>query len=208
MKKNNNTIALNILFVPYKTKQIRPAYISKYNHKRNDKVILLIITDSDNNWHYLAVKNISRLLRGITSNHNGDFYCLNCFYAYTTKKRFEKHERMCKDHDFCYVKMPDENNKILKYNLGEKSLKVPFIIYFDLECLLEKLDTCQNNTEKSYTEKKAMHTPSGYSLVTWCSFDKSKTGLNYYRGKDCMEKFCNDLKDQAMKIINYKKRKK
>ena len=123
------------------------------------------------------------------------------------KKRFEKHERMCEDHDFCYVKIPDENNKILKYNLGEKSLKVPFIIYFDLVCLLEKIDTCQNNTEKSYTEKKAMHTTSGYSLVTWCSFDKSKTGLNYYRGKDCMEKFCNDLKDQAMKIINYKKKK-
>ena len=82
------------------------------------------------------------------------------------KKRFEKHERMCKDHDFCYVKMPDENNKILKYNLGEKSLKVPFIIYFDLVCLLEKIDTCQNNTEKSYTEKKVMHLTSGYSLVT------------------------------------------
>ena len=34
--------------------------------------------------------------------------------------------------------MPNENNKILKYNSGEKSLKVPFIIYADLECLLEK----------------------------------------------------------------------
>ena len=174
MKKNSNTIALNILFVPYKTKQIRPAYISKYNHKRNDKVILLIITDSDNNWHYLAVKNISRLLRGITSNHNGDFYCVNCFLAYTTEKRFEKHERMCKDHDFCYVKMPDENNKILKHNLGGKSLKVPFIIYFDLECLLGKIDIYQNNTEKSYTEKKAMHTPyhvtrllTSYMMLIW-----------------------------------------
>ena len=29
--------------------------------------------------HYLAMKNLSRLLRGITSNHNGDFSCLNCF---------------------------------------------------------------------------------------------------------------------------------
>ena len=43
--------------------------------------------------------------------------------------------------------MPDENSKILKYNQGEKSLKVPFIIYADLECLLEKLDTCNNNPE-------------------------------------------------------------
>ena len=36
-------------------------------------------------WHYLTVKNLSRLLRGITSNHDGDFYCLNCFFAYSTK---------------------------------------------------------------------------------------------------------------------------
>ena len=102
--------------------------------------------------------------------------------------------------------MPDENNKILKFNPREKSLKVPFIIYPDLECLLEKIDTCQNNPEKSYTEKKSMHKPSGYSRVTCCSFDKSKTEWNYYRGKDCMEKFCKDLKDQTMKIINYKKK--
>ena len=34
--------------------------------------------------------------------------------------------------------MPEEDNKILKYNQGEKSMKVPFIIYADLECLLEK----------------------------------------------------------------------
>ena len=102
--------------------------------------------------------------------------------------------------------MPDEDNKILKYNPGEKSLKVPFIIYADLECLLKKIDTCQNNPEESYTEKKAKHKPSGYSRVTCCSFDKSKTEWNYYRGKDCMEKFCKDLRDQAMKIINYEKK--
>ena len=52
-----------------------------------------------------------------------------------------------------------------------------------LECLHEKIDTCQNNLEESYTEEKAMHEPSGYSQFTCCSFDKSKTEWNYYRGK-------------------------
>ena len=86
-EQNNKTITLNILFVPYNTKQIRPAYISKYNHERNNQVILLMITnDEGENWHYITVKSISKLLRGITSNHNGDFYCLNCFHSYTTKK--------------------------------------------------------------------------------------------------------------------------
>ena len=58
--------------------------------------------------------------------------------------------------------MPDENNKILKYIPGEKSLRVPFIIDADLECLLTKINTFMNNPEKPHTEKKATHRPSGY----------------------------------------------
>ena len=127
-EQNNKTIALNILFVPYSTKQIRSAYISKYNNKRDNQLNLLMITNNNGNWHYLAIKSISRLLIEITSNLVGDFYCLSCFHSYTTKKKLEKHQKICKDHDFCHVKMPEKNNKILKYNPGEKSLKAPFAI--------------------------------------------------------------------------------
>ena len=112
-----------------------------------------MITDGKK-WHYLAVKKLSVLLRGITSNHAEDFYCLNCFHSYSTEKKLKKHEKVCNDHDYFYVEMPNEVNKILKYNYGEKSLKVSFIIYVDLECLLEKMHSCRNNFEKSYTEKK------------------------------------------------------
>ena len=84
--------------------------------------------------------------------------------------------------------MPDEDKKVLKYIPGEKSLKGPFIIHADSECLLRKINTWQNNPEKSYTEKKAKHRPSGYSLVTCCSSDKSKNERKYYRGEYCMKK--------------------
>ena len=78
-KSNNKSIALNILFVPYNAKNIRLAHKSKHIFKRENQVILLMIT-GDKKWHYLAVKKSSVLLRGVTSNHNGDFYCLNCFH--------------------------------------------------------------------------------------------------------------------------------
>ena len=87
-----------------------------------------MITDETNNWHYLAVKRISGLSRGITSNHNGDFHCLNCLHSYTTEEKLRKHKRICENHDFCYLKIPDEDKKVLKYIPGKKSLKVPFII--------------------------------------------------------------------------------
>ena len=165
-----------------------------------------MITDGTSNWHYFAVKSISGLLRGITSNHNGDFYCFNCFHPNTTEKKLRKHERICNNNEFCHPKIPDENNKILKYIPGEKSLRVSFIIYADLECLLRKINTCMNNPEKSHTEKKATHRLSGFSLVTCCSFDKSKNERKYCRAEDCMKIFYRDLKSQAMKIINYEKK--
>ena len=102
--------------------------------------------------------------------------------------------------------MPEEHNKILKYNQGEKSMKFPFIIYADLECLLKKIHIYHNNPEKSFTTKINKHTPSGYSLFTHCSFDTIKNKLDYYRGKNCMENFCLDLREHATKIINYEKK--
>ena len=123
-----------------------------------------MITDGEK-WHYLAVKSLPALFRGITGNNHGDFYCLNCFQSYTTENKLKNHKNVCENHDYCYVEMPDEYNKILKYNEGEKSMRVPFIIYADLECLLEKMSTCHNNPEKSSTTKINKHKPSGYSLL-------------------------------------------
>ena len=112
-----------------------------------------MITDAKR-WHYLAVKSLSALLRGVKSNHNGDFYCLNCFHSYSTKNKVRKLEKLCTNHDYCYVKMPNKYNKILKCNHGEKSLKALFMIYADLECLPEKMHSCQNNLErKSLTQR-------------------------------------------------------
>ena len=99
--------------------------------------------------------------------------------------------------------MPNENNKILKYNYGEKSMRVPFIIYVDLEYLLEKIHSCQNNPKKSYTERKIKYTPSGYSLFTNCSFHETKNQLDCYEGEDCTERFCKDLREHVTKIINF-----
>ena len=84
--------------------------------------------------------------------------------------------------------MPTEDNKILKYNHGEKSLKAPFIITFDL------------------SERKAKHDPSGWAMFIKCSFDKEKNRFDYYRGIDCIEKWCEKLKDRVTEIINYKEK--
>ena len=165
--------------MPHNTEETRHAYNSKYNLNRKNQVILLMITDGKK-WHFLPVKSLSALFRGI----------------------------IMIIHDYCYVEMPEEDNKILKYNEGEKSMEVPFITYADLQSLLEKMNICHchNNLEKSSTTKINKHIPSGYSLFPHCSFDTRKNKLDYYRGKNCMKNFCLHLREHATKITNYKKR--
>ena len=70
------------------------------------------------------MKSLSAILREITSKHVGDFYSLNCFHSHSIKNKLEKQEKVCKNHDYCYVEMPNEGNKVLKFNHGEKPVKL------------------------------------------------------------------------------------
>ena len=76
-------------------------------------------------------------------------------------------------------------------------MKVPFIIYADIESFLENISTCHNNTKKSPTPKKAKHLASSYSQFSHCSVDATKNKLDYYSDKYCMKNFCKDLKKHA-----------
>ena len=176
-------------------------------------------SDGIDKWHYIALKSVptdngfnrpirslSRLFRGIIGNNNGDFYCLGCLHSFRTDNVLKKHERLCDNHDYCHIEMPSNDNNTLKYNHGEKSLKALWVIYADFECLPKKQQSCQNNFNDSYTERKAIHEPCGYSLDLVSSFDLEQNKHSFYRGRDCIEKLCKDLKEHATKVINFKEK--
>ena len=190
--------------MPHKTGKIPLAYKSKHNLTREKQVVLLMITDGEK-WHYLAVIRLSGLLRGVSSNNNGDFYCLNCFCSYRTKNKLELHRKLCENRDYCQVEMPNKDNNMIEFNQKDNG-KVPLVFYTDLECLLEKINNCYNKPEESSTTEVNKHTPSGYSIFTNCSFGERKNNLDYYRGNDCMKEFCRDLRKHATKIINCNKK--
>ena len=133
----NNEIALNILYVPHNTKKIEIAYKSKHNLTREKQVILLMISNGEN-WHYLTVKNLSGLLRGIIKHHKVRDHC-----HYTGKYRRAAH-------NICNLryKIPKEipivfnNGSTYDYHFIIKELVKEFDRNF--ECLEE-------NTEKYIT---------------------------------------------------------
>ena len=162
-------------------------------------------------WHYLPVKKLSALLRRITSKHFGDFYCMNCLHSFRTKNKLESHKRVCANKYFCSVIMPSEDTKILEFNQYKKPDMALFIIYTviytDLECIIEKIAGCKNNAENSSTTKVTEHISSRFLVSTISLFKSTENKCDVYRGKDCMKKFCEFLREHAMKIINFKKKK-
>ena len=89
--------------------------------------------------------------------------------------------------------MPNEDNIISNYNHWKNLLKASFVIYVDLEFLLQKMHLCQNNSKKSYTERKAKYIPSCYAWCRIISFDASKNEYSYYREQNCMKKLCEKV---------------
>ena len=102
--------------------------------------------------------------------------------------------------------MPCEDTKILEFNQYQKLDKAQFVMYADLEFLIKKIDGCKNNPEKLFTTKVSEHIPSGFSMPTISSFKNIENKHDVYTGKDAMEKFCEFLREDTMKIINFKKK--
>ena len=93
-------------------------------------------------------------------------------------------------------------------NQYQKSDKAPFIVYTDLECLIEKTDGCKNNLDISFTTKVGEKITSSFSMSTISSFKSIKNKHDLYRGNNCMKTFSEPLRDHTMKMINFKRKMK
>ena len=104
--------------------------------------------------------------------------------------------------------MYTEATKILEFNQYQKSDKSSFNIYADLECAIEKIDGCKNSSEYSSTTSIGKHILSSFSISTITSFKSIENKHDVYKDKDCMKVFCESLRGHAMKMINFKKKKR
>ena len=129
---------------------------------------------------------------------------MNCLHSFRTKNKLESHKKVCETKNFLNIIIHSEDTKVLQFNQYQKSHEAPFIIYADLECIIGKIDGCKNNPENSSTTKVSKHIPSGFSMSTISPFRSIENNQDVHRGKDCMKKFCEFLREDAMKIINFK----
>ncbi|WAQ98595.1 LOW QUALITY PROTEIN: hypothetical protein MAR_022968 [Mya arenaria] len=148
-ERQNATISVNVF--GYENGDVYPRRISKHEH--NTCVNLLLIDDGENN-----TTSMSRLLSAQSSkNEHTRHYCLRCLNSFISEDFLSKHKEYCDSIDAVKIEMPKKGST-LNFKHVFKSMRVPFIVYADVEIFTLKLDTAQPYPYDSFTKQyKSVH---------------------------------------------------
>ena len=192
IEKQNN-ICINLF--GFEEKQIFPIYISK--EKYQDHMELLLITEGENK-HYILIKDFNRLMFRQTKHEQRKHFCMYCLQCFSRGDVLTEHKNNCISiNGVQAIKMPEKGDKVYFKN-HHKQLSVPFVIYADFEAITEKVDSCQPNNDKSYTEAYQNHKDCGYGYKVVCCYeDKYSKSVQIYRGENAVHKFMENMLEEA-----------
>ena len=179
---------------------------------RSKTVNLLLIVDGEKK-HYTAIKSLGRLLCSENTKHKeSQEFCINCLQGFSSTEVRDKHFEYCIDNEAVKVEMPRQGSKI-RFKDGSKQMKVPFIMYADFESILQKVDsdleeTKDENGEKSYTQKVNQHIPSGFCVYSKFAYGEVQDPLMLYRGRDCVDVFCDYIEKEVKRLYHMFPQKK
>ena len=156
-----------------------------------------------NKWHYTATKSLSRLLAGKNSKRaHKQYFCNNCLQGFTQELSRDQHYSYCIDNETVRVEMPRKGSTVEFYD-GQNQLKVPFMMYADLEALLESIqERVPGDPNEPYTSEVSQHIPSRWCVYLKFAYGDIDDSLKLYRGEDCVEKFCEYIRQEARRLYH------
>ena len=199
-EKNNPKYAVNVYGYDKEVYIIR----SSGNNNREQTINLLLISNDKTN-HYTSIKSMSGLLNSQKyKRRHKRYYCERCLLSFKTQKSLDTHSEYCKDHDAVKITLP-KKGAMLKFKNWNNSMRVPFVIYADFECLTEPISSCKRDDTKSFTHQYQKHKPSGFAYLIK-SYDDSlfKPQLIEYTAEseddDVSRKFVSSLEKSVRKL--------
>ena len=172
---------------------------AKFDNQRRTANLLSIAEDEKR--HHVAIKNLSRLLSSSNSKHQHKHsFCLNCLQGFHSKEFRNKHFKCCIDHEVVRIDMPKENSSV-RFHSGQYQFKVSFIIYIDFKAILQGSEE-ENNPDplSPYTRDISHHVSIRFCTYTMFTYREVKDSFRFYRGKDCIEVFCNHIEEEAKRL--------
>ena len=152
--------------------------------------------------HYTEIKSLSRLLRSSNTKHQcKQYFCTKCLQGFLLKASQDEHRVYGEGNETVRVKMPGKGSKI-EFCDGQNQFKVPFIMYADFESTREPIQGPNPAPAGPYTLKVTKHSPSGWCVYSKFAYGEVRDPLKLYRGKDCLEKFCDCIRQEAHRIYH------
>ena len=201
--EKKNSIRINVF--GYEEKQPYPIYIS--DEKYEDHMELLLIT-KDENKHYVLIKDFNKFMYQQTKHKERKHFCMHCLQCFSSERVLNNHKENCIIiNGKQAINMPKKGENILQYTNHHKQQAVPFVIYADFEAITEKIQGCQPNNDKSYTEAYQKHTDCGYGYKVVCHYDDKYTKpINIYRGEKAVYKFMEKMLEEVKYCKNIMKK--
>ena len=192
--EKQNSININVF--GYENKEPYPIYVSK--EKYEDHMELLLVTENENK-HYVLIKDFNKFMYNQTKHKERKHFCMYCLQCFSSERVLNNHKENCiQVNGQQAIKMPDKDNNILKFNNFHKQQPVPFVIYADFEAITEKVQGCQPDSNKSYTEAYQRHTDCGYGYKVVCCYDDKYTKpMQLYRGEKAVYKFMQNMLEEV-----------
>jgi hypothetical protein len=196
IERKNEGLCINVF--GYEDKELFPLYITK---DKKDIHVNLLLFSNDDTRHYCLIRNLSRLLNNLTRHNGQAYYCNYCLHGFVREDLLLDHEPHCSKHGPQKIKLPDEENNILRFTEVQKQLKVPFVIYADFESILVPCEQENLDPSLSYTKKVQLYETSDFCYTVVSVVEEYCKPPVVYRGADSVDQFLNHLMDDE-KIIS------
>ncbi|KFM71739.1 hypothetical protein X975_17934, partial [Stegodyphus mimosarum] len=197
--ERQNAVSINV----YSFNKDLIVYPLVITNNPKEKHIDLLFFKSGDRAHYCLIRNLSRLVSGQLSKNKGrKFICRRCLLFFRNENALARHEELCSLKKPCKVVMPSKNEKWLTFKNIKHSLHIPFVIYADFECIVQKVDTCQPNQSTSFTNVIQKHIAVSFSYYVACNDNRFQKPPVINRGLDAPKKFLDCLRREAKLIEN------
>ncbi|XP_071638427.1 uncharacterized protein [Temnothorax longispinosus] len=154
--------------------------------------------------HFAWIKNLARLLSSqLTVSRCAKYVCDRCLHYFYTQEKLTAHSVDCGRMNNCAIVLPNEDDKWLSFDNHDRKERLPFVVYADLECLLEHRE--RENAEGGARTKRyayQRHVPFSLGYYLCCTYDDTVSTYRYRRGEDCVSWFVNELRVLAHRVEN------
>ncbi|XP_077270952.1 uncharacterized protein LOC143902124 [Temnothorax americanus] len=196
-----NNISVNVYTIEgQKTSNVLPIRLTDRTSVKKHVNLLYVQDPRYNNvGHFAWIKNLSRVVSSQLSKHHGQKYiCDRCLHYFSSSDKLQSHTVDCRKVNDCAIKLPSEDNKWLFFKNHSRKKRLPFVVYADLECVLQKTQPETEHASYAYQH----HRVCSIAYYVQCSYDETLSAYRFRRDNDCVAWFVEELKGLAHCVKN------